>query len=142
MTKPMQRLNTTPNPTKICHLLLQIPSWRNNHVKLPKGKKKPTIMAFIKTSITDAMPAFSSSRGLDPDGRPSALLSIQASSILRNESGDGIASGVKPAVCIELNCVLSVAISEGVIPDCSNRSKPLGRGLVDFVGLESSPFTS
>lgn len=127
----MLRLNTTPNPTNSRHRLLQRSCSRNNHARLPRGKKKPTIMARNMISNNDAMPVYSSSKGFVSEGIPPALLSIQASSMLRSVSGEGIASGVYRAVCIDENCVRSVEISEAVNPDCSRRSKPLGLGLVE-----------
>lgn len=112
---PTVKLSATPEPTKTCHFSLHT-SERSNQVRLPRGKKNPTIIPRIITSSILDMPLKSSSVDAFAEGSSPALLSIHASSMLRNVSGEGMASGAKPSVRIDANCVRSVSISDCVKP--------------------------
>lgn len=95
MTMPTVKLSTTPEPTKICHFSLQMPSCLSSQVMLPSGKKNPIIMPRMSTSSTVAMLLPSSSNALAAAalGPSPALLSIHASSSPRIVSGEGSESG-------------------------------------------------
>ncbi len=157
---PIRRLKSTPTPTMKRPRPLARPSSRTSQAPLARGQRKPTTTPRTMTSTVPARPdedpppppppppiraSSASPPGDDEDRRPPPPppadvvdVSIHASSIRRNPSGDGSVSGVYRDAWIDRNCSRSWFTSAGVKPAPSRRSKPRRAGVVVVVAAAAA----